>query len=89
MSNNVCRFFRAEVRFHHFGYNENRSLQNLFREDNFVTYPLTKDSPFTKSIAITLERLRSHGIIDYIWRKHLPLIDKEKCKEPKVSSLNN
>ena len=67
-----------------------KALQkSLFREDNFVTYPLTKDSPFTKSIAITLERLRSHGIIDYIWRKHLPLIDKEKCKEPKVSFLHN
>ena len=66
-----------------------RSLELMlnFRDENFVSYPMTKESPFTKSIMETVERLRSHGILDHLWKNYLPLIDKEKCKERKVSVL--
>ena len=45
---------------------------------------MAKESPFTKSIMETLEKLRGHGIIDHVWKNYLPVIDEEKCKEPKV-----
>ena len=47
---------------------------------------MTKESPFKKSFMKTIEKLRMHGIIDHIWRNYLPVIDEEKCKEPKVSN---
>ena len=56
-----------------------------FRDKNHLTFPLAKESPFTKSIMDTLERLRGHGIIDHVWKNYLPIIDEEKCKEPKVN----
>ena len=45
---------------------------------------MAKESPFTKPIMKTLEKLRGHGIIDHVWKNYLPIIDEEKCKEPKV-----
>ena len=46
---------------------------------------MAKESPFTRSVMETVERLRQHGILDHIWKNYLPLIDHQKCKEPKVN----
>ena len=47
--------------------------------------PFTKESPFLYPLMETFEKLRQFGIVDYIWKKYTPVIDREKCKEPKVT----
>ena len=56
----------------------------IYRQDSYLTIPFAKDSPFTKPVMETFEKLRGHGVIDHVWRNYLPVIDKEKCKETKV-----
>ena len=46
--------------------------------------PFAKESPFLNPLMETFEKLRQFGIVDYIWKKYTPVIDREKCKEPKV-----
>ena len=58
---------------------------HISRQVSYTGMPFAKESPFLNPLMETFEKLRQFGIVDYIWKKYTPVIDREKCKEPKVS----